>query len=154
MEQTCPCGSGQLLSACCAPIIGAARLAATPVELMRSRYSAYVLQDINYLISSWHPDCAAHHWREQLVASAAETQWRGLTIVSHQVDKQGSHGQVEFIARFYDVKQQRPGFIHERSRFVRLDGCWYYRDGTHLQPNRNDPCPCGSGKKYKKCCGQ
>ncbi|WP_411751462.1 SEC-C metal-binding domain-containing protein, partial [Serratia sp. (in: enterobacteria)] len=44
--------------------------------------------------------------------------------------------------------------MHERSRFLRLEQRWYYIDGTKPQPGRNAICPCGSGKKYKKCCGQ
>ncbi|EAX7120348.1 hypothetical protein AIW16_22500, partial [Salmonella enterica] len=61
-------------------------------------------------------------------------------------------GYVSFIARFSE--QGKTGAIIERSRFIKENGQWYYIDGTRPQLGRNDPCPCGSGKKFKKCCGQ
>ncbi|WP_256937142.1 YchJ family metal-binding protein, partial [Enterobacter chuandaensis] len=61
-------------------------------------------------------------------------------------------GFVSFVARF--TENHKPGAIIERSRFLKESGQWYYIDGTCPQFGRNDPCPCGSGKKFKKCCGQ
>ncbi|NDL62454.1 YchJ family protein [Acerihabitans arboris] len=153
MDITCPCDSGRLLDHCCGPFISGARHPGTPAELMRSRYTAFAQRNIDYLVATWHPDCQASRWRAELAGQCAATQWRGLTLREESAGKNAQEGFVEFIARFFDVQRQRPGFIHERSRFVRMDDRWYYIDGLHKQPARNDPCPCGSGKKYKKCCG-
>ena len=109
---------------------------------MRSRYSAYVLKDNDYLRKSWHPSTRP----AELDVSGDGTPWQRLLIVS--ADKE----HVEFAA-FY-----QGGQLHERSRFVCEGGQWFYLDGESLPPieektGRNAPCPCGSGKKYKRCCG-
>ncbi|WP_413738741.1 YchJ family protein [Sodalis sp. RH21] len=154
MENPCPCGSGLNLNVCCGPFISGVSVPPTPVALMRSRYTAFARHDVDYLIATWHPACDAARWRGEIAANFAATQWRGLEILQETAGKNADEGYVEFIARFFDQQRQRPGFIHERSRFVRSAERWYYMDGVHKQPARNDPCPCGSGKKYKKCCGQ
>lgn len=153
MENLCPCQSGVDFQLCCAPLITGTRSPALPVELMRSRYTAFVLQNVDYLIATWHPDSNAAQWRSEISGNFVTTQWLGLVILHTTDVKQSDEGYVEFIARFYDETKQRPGFIHERSRFVRMAERWYYVDGVHKLPARNDPCPCGSGKKFKKCCG-
>ncbi|UWN49666.1 hypothetical protein ASALC70_01880 [Alcanivorax sp. ALC70] len=77
--------------------------------------------------------------------------WLGLTVLSSDADR----GQVHFRA----LRRRGKGFsvLEESSRFVREDGHWFYLDGdstvSNLKPGRNEPCPCGSGKKFKKCCG-
>ncbi len=152
MENLCPCQSGLDFQSCCGPLIAGIRPARLPVELMRSRYSAFALGNVDYLIATWHPDCNAVQWRSEISGNFANTQWLGLAILQTTEIKQSDEGYVEFIARFFDKAKQRPGFIHERSRFVRMAERWYYVDGVHKLPARNDPCPCGSGKKYKKCC--
>ncbi|QWA08958.1 YchJ family protein [Sodalis ligni] len=154
MEDLCHCGSGLLFDECCKPFINGHRFPLKPVQLMRSRYTAYVLHNLDYLISTWHPDCRAEQWRDDIAANFPLTEWKGLTIKDERAGKNGHESYVEFIALFYDRHNRRPGFIHERSRFVQLNERWYYIDGIHQQPLRNAPCPCGSGKKYKKCCGQ
>nr|WP_246580074.1 YchJ family metal-binding protein [Candidatus Sodalis endolongispinus] len=126
----------------------------TPEQLMRSRYSAYVLQNVNYLIATWHPQAGAEAWRDEITAGFGTTRWRGLEVQECATGQDSDTGYVTFLARFYDERQRRNGFIHERSRFVRLNERWYYVDGRHIVPGRNAPCPCGSGLKYKKCCGQ
>ena len=114
---------------------------------MRSRYSAFVRDDADYVRASWHPDTRP----VELTLEAGE-QWLGLEIVDAKQD--GDSGQVHFGATHRDGD----GFavLEERSRFVRENGHWFYLDGQHtvtpLKPGRNDPCPCGSGRKFKKCC--
>ena len=154
MSQTCPCGSGVTYSLCCQPYHKGTDTAPTPVALMRSRYTAYVMNDVAYLLASWHPDCRAEQWRESLAESAAQTRWLGLRIIEEAAGRGPDEGFVEFAARFSEGDDPRVHLLHERSRFLRVNERWYYRDGTHLQSGRNDACPCGSGKKYKKCCGQ
>jgi SEC-C motif-containing protein len=120
---------------------------------MRSRYTAYVRQDADYLIATWHPDCRAESWRTAITNSFGNTQWLGLTLIEETAGASVDEGFVEFIARFTEG-ESKPSAMHERSRFLRLEQRWYYIDGTKPQPGRNATCPCGSGKKYKKCCGQ
>ena len=94
---------------------------------------------------------------------AEQSTWLGLEIVDTEAGgMDDENGVVEFIARFTEKGQ--PKQHHERSRFSKHAGRWYYLDGEVPKPQtqrhegpkvgRNDPCPCGSGKKYKKCCGK
>lgn len=93
--------------------------------LMRSRYTAYVLQDETYVLASWHPSTRPAQARPD-----PDTRWLGLEVRDHQ-EIDATHAQVEFVAR-YRV-QGRGGRLHERSRFVREpDGRWYYVDGEVL----------------------
>ncbi|XBS68263.1 YchJ family metal-binding protein [Acerihabitans sp. KWT182] len=150
MENPCHCGSGMDFADCCGPFITGLRYPPNPVQLMRSRYTAYVLHELDYLINTWHPDCHAEQWRDDLAGHFPITEWRRLTINDAVTGKNSHEAYVEFIAAFYDLQAKRPGFIHERSRFVQLNERWYYIDGIYQQPLRNAPCPCGSGKKFKK----
>ena len=156
----CPCGSGTDFDQCCGPIIGGAP-APSPEALMRSRYTAFVRDEIDH-IENTH----AHDVRDDFNRSSAENlarsvKWMGLEIVKTEGGAEDDEaGTVEFIARF---KQDGELMAHhELSTFRREDGRWFYVDGTinpKGQPRqvekvgRNEPCPCGSGKKYKKCCG-
>jgi SEC-C motif-containing protein len=120
---------------------------------MRSRFTAFVLGDSAYLLASWHPSTRP----VELDLGDDATEWQGLTILSAEAGMQGDiKGVVEFAARY--CRQEREGVLHERSRFLFETGKWFYLDGD-IQPDkpsrtgRNAPCPCGSGKKYKRCCG-
>lgn len=119
---------------------------------MRSRYSAYVLHDAEYLRSSWHPAT-----RPEQVEMTPQLRWLELEIIDAPVPL-GDEGWVEFSARCSvagRVEQMR-----ERSRFMREEGRWFYVDGRlhagakPVKIGRNEPCPCGSGRKYKQCCGK
>jgi len=152
VSESCPCCSGLEYSLCCQPWLNGDGIPPTPQALMRSRYTAYAKGDADYLIATWHPDCDAARFRESLEESFAVTRWLSLHIVEAQVPGDNAEGYVTFFARFSE--NQRNSFIHERSRFLRLAQRWYYVDGTFPETGRNDRCPCGSGKKFKKCCGQ
>jgi SEC-C motif domain protein len=146
-EDQCPCGSGKGLSACCAPL-HAGKSADTAERLMRSRYAAYVLGDTAYLRATWHPDTCPQD------ISAGPSRWLGLRILHCEGGQVGDgEGTVEFVAAFYERGSVRE--LHETSRFVRQDGRWLYVDGrVKLRDfGRNEPCPCGSGRKLKRCCG-
>ena len=158
----CPCGSKQDYSSCCGAVIGGARRAATAEQLMRSRYSAYVKKEIGWLRSSLHPSQRADFNEATTREWAERAEWLGLEIVNTvKGGPSDSDGKVEFIAAFSesDKKQEH----REVSTFEKVDGIWYFKDGKPLaaatvkreapKTGRNDPCPCGSGKKYKKCCG-
>ncbi|WP_082044159.1 YchJ family protein [Aeromonas sp. L_1B5_3] len=148
----CPCGSNLSLDLCCGSLHGGAP-ALTPEQLMRSRYSAFVLGLGDYLVHSWHPDYLGDLTAELL--SQTDTQWDSLEIIASQGGPDDILGMVEFKAWF--VEGETRHCLHERSRFVRHEGRWVYTDGeidpVPLRIGRNDPCPCGSGKKFKKCCG-
>lgn len=119
---------------------------------MRSRYTAYARHDADYLVQTWHPSCDAQRFKSSLEASFEATTWRSLHIIEAEIPDAHQEGFVTFFARFSE--NQRESFIHERSRFLHEDQRWYYIDGTFPETGRNDRCPCGSGKKFKKCCAQ
>ncbi|WP_407439761.1 YchJ family protein [Lelliottia sp.] len=152
MTQLCPCGSALEYSLCCQRYLSGDQLAPDPSHLMRSRYTAFVIKDADYLIKTWHPSCQAADFRQEIVSGFANTQWQGLTIYETSIGQTANEGFVSFVARF--IEHDKPGAIIERSRFILEGGQWYYIDGTRPQFSRNDACPCGSGKKFKKCCGQ
>lgn len=119
---------------------------------MRSRYTAYVMHNVDYLIATWHPECQAETWRDAITRSFANTEWLGLNLIEESVVDGSREGFVEFIARFSENGGHCQA-IHERSRFLQLEQRWYYIDGIQPKLGRNAGCPCGSGQKYKKCCG-
>lgn len=146
-NDACPCQSGRSYNACCRPY-HQGEAAPTPEALMRSRYSAFALGLPDYLLQTWHPDT-----RPGKVTLDDGERWVGLTIL--EAGAKGELGWVHFRA----ISQEGNAFavLEERSNFVLEAGRWYYRDGEHevsrLVPGRNDTCPCGSGRKFKKCCG-
>lgn len=119
---------------------------------MRSRYTAFVMKDADYLVRTWHPSCHAASFRQDIEHGFANTEWLGLTIFAADAGRTPDEGFVSFVARFRE--HNKNGAIIERSRFLQEHGQWYYIDGTRPLIGRNDPCPCGSGKKFKKCCAQ
>ena len=157
----CPCGSGREFSDCCEPFIKGESLPDTAEQLMRSRYSAYATQNIDYLHTSLHPDHQSDHDVNAARRWAANSDWLGLEIVStSEGGKDDDTGIVEFKASYREKGKTR--HLHEISSFQKVEGRWTYVDGRMPKPEtirnvekvgRNDPCPCGSGKKYKKCCG-
>lgn len=154
--EPCPCGSGQAFSACCEPVIALRGSASTALQLMRSRYSAFARGDARHILAS-HQDSMATISPEKirhLQAELHEQNWLALRILdSHQGSESDTHGTVEFCA-FYRTRNGRVEQLHEHSRFVRDESGWLYVDGDPLPPvamGRNDPCWCGSGRKYKKC---
>lgn len=151
MSTPCPCGSHQPLSACCSPLHQGA-LPASAEQLMRSRYSAYVLGLIDYLVSTTLPAQQGELDREAIAQWSRSSHWLGLEVEAHR--PQSGHpprAQVVFTARWQD-----DGGIHshrECSDFVQCAGRWFFIDpSVALRSGRNDPCPCGSGLKFKKCC--
>ncbi|MFA5354293.1 MAG: YchJ family protein [Thermodesulfovibrionales bacterium] len=160
---TCPCGSNLSYAECCLPVIRGEKKADTAVQLMRSRYSAYVNKEIDYIFNSLHPDHRADYDEKSTRSWAESAQWYGLEIISVTAGgPEDSEGDVEFIATFAEKGMRHEH--HELSTFKKEDGIWYLVEGKTLparqvvrespKVGRNEPCPCGSGKKYKKCCGQ
>ncbi len=158
----CPCGSELSYEECCRPLITGRRKAETAEQLMRSRYSAYVEKEIPYLRASLHPDHRNDYDEKASREWAESAEWHSLQILNTTGGAhEDSEGQVEFGEAFTQKKVRPPH--HTLSEFTRADGTWYFVSGKEVKPKpvvrtepkigRNDPCPCGSGKKHKKCCG-
>ncbi|HEX9100668.1 MAG TPA: YchJ family protein [Polyangia bacterium] len=158
---SCPCGSGLPLLACCGPLLDGVAAAPTAEALMRSRYTAHVLARIDYLLDTHDPSTRAGVDRAAVERWARESTWLGLTIVARE---RGGAGDDDGVVEFQAAHRVGGARVvhHERSRFARRQGRWTYVDGDVVKPaavrraatpGRNDPCPCGSGKKYKRCCG-
>jgi SEC-C motif-containing protein len=157
----CYCGEAKLFSDCCEPLIMGEKTAQTAEHLMRSRYSAYVAVDVKYVIATTYPTQQKNFDEADIRAWAVANQWQKLEVIATQKGKFNEEdGEVEFKASFID-NTGTPQIHHEISTFVKENGQWYYLSGiigsTSAVPqtqNRNDFCACGSGKKYKKCCGK
>ena len=154
--QPCPCGSGKNFDACCGPVLAGQRRPATAEELMRSRFTAHVAQDYAYLHRTYRPTSRLPFKGEDDPATLG---WTRLVIHSHEPGQNPDHAFVDFTAYF--AEQGVEHAVPEKSEFHRVDGQWLYTRSTRTGPapakaapkvGRNDPCPCGSGKKYKQCC--
>ena len=121
----CPCGSRLAFAACCG-LLHAGADAPTAEALMRSRFAAFAVGDVAYLLRSWHPST-----RPTDLDLDADVVWRRLQIVD-TVDggPDDTEGVVEFRASFRG--DEGAGVMHERSRFSRVDGRWVYVDGDQL----------------------
>jgi SEC-C motif-containing protein len=158
---SCPCGSGTAYSECCEPVISGAQPAETAEQLMRARYSAYAKGEMDFIFGSTHPDHRKGYDHKGTKEWAESSEWQGLEIIETRAGgREDSEGQVEFVARFLEKGIQREH--RECAHFKRESGNWYFTDGSMVKPKpiiankigRNDPCVCGSGLKYKKCCGK
>ncbi len=119
---------------------------------MRSRYSAFCMGQANYLIETHHPSQRRDDDMQSLQTTIDANNWQGLQVVSTQMTGL-AEGDVEFVAYCGDSLEDQ---LHERSRFVKENGQWYYLDGEILSPRtpgRNEPCWCGSTRKFKRCHG-
>lgn len=151
MTTLCPCQSQLAYTECCAPLHQGAP-AADALALMRSRYAAYVLHDIGYIVATTVPAQQTLLDPTALQAWAEQTQWNGLEIVQHQPKIGKHHAQVEFKAYF--VADGVEHVHHEHSAFVQINTRWYFIDPTVPLPSMKSACFCGSTKKFKACCGQ
>ena len=143
----CCCGSGKKYSDCCQRYHLKHCYPDNCLALMRSRFSAYALGGLGqYLFETWCPTVQVNLSVSELQQS--DIDWTSLTILDH------GHDWVEFVAWYRNAD----GFdyLHERSKFIQIDGRWLYQTGQifehMIKLGRNDACPCGSGKKFKKCC--
>ncbi len=164
-DSTCPCrqtASLRLpLSGCCGPYLDGAP-APSPEALMRSRYTAYAVGNVDYLHDTLAPEARHDFDRKSVTHWSKTSQWTGLDIIGTEGGQPGDHeGFVEFVAHF--VADGKAQDHRERSRF-RFDPegkRWLFVEQANRKtapivkgkvPGRNDPCTCGSGLKYKKCC--
>jgi len=156
-DSPCPCGSGQPFSACCAPIIAGQVRVETAEKLMRARFTAHVTHDWAFLHRTYQVSARTPY---APAAEEPEIGWTKLVVHAHEPGGQPDTAFVDFSAHYADKGHDLA--LHEKAEFKRIGGEWIYtrsvREGpapikaAHPKPGRNDPCPCGSGKKYKHCC--
>ena len=163
-DELCPCASGKNFGECCGPVLAGKRKPATAAELMRARYSAYAVCDVDFLFKSSGPEVQAEFDKKTTREWSESATWQGLDILGTEKGGEGDEeGYVAFVAHY--AANGQPCQHRETSYFKRIDGDWRFIDGEidndvetyrREEPKigRNDPCPCGSGKKYKKCCGK
>jgi len=153
----CPCGSGSLFEACCEPILTGKRAAASAEQLMRARFTAHVAHDFKFLHATYRPTSALPYVAEE---GEPTLQWTKLVVHAHETTDNPDKAFVDFSA--YGTEDGTEKVLHEKAEFLRINGTWLYTREARLGPapyksatpkvGRNDPCPCGSGKKYKQCC--
>ncbi|MCJ0830666.1 YchJ family protein [Acinetobacter sp. NIPH1876] len=151
-SQNCPCGQGQY-AACCQPLHLKQQVAQTAEQLMRSRYSAFALQQIDYILQTTALGQQSALDRAAIADWSQSNQWLKLDVVQHQPKLDKTHALVEFKAHYHDGTQAH--IHHEISHFVLHQQQWYFLDPTlEMQTTMKQPCICGSGKKFKQCCAQ
>jgi SEC-C motif domain protein len=161
--ENCPCGSGIDYNECCKPFIHDDRPASTAEALLRSRYTAFTEAAVEYIQNTTHPDKKAQFDPKSTRNWAENSQWHQLEILNSMAGTaEDETGEIEFIATY--TQEETKTKHHENAQFKKMDGKWFFYDGEMVKPQpvarktpkigRNAPCLCGSGKKYKKCCGK
>ncbi len=155
----CLCGSKISQVNCCAVFHSGAKIAPTAEALMRSRFTAYALQNEIYLLETWDDSKRPNSVD---FSKEGDVEWIGLTIISKKKGAEKDRkGIVEFKARYRLDDDEY--VMNEISRFVKKQGKWLYLDGVvksidkvgqQTSQGKNVPCSCGSGKKFKRCCGK
>jgi SEC-C motif-containing protein len=168
--QECPCGSVFPYTDCCGLLIRGSS-ADTAEDLMRSRYTAHVVEEWDYLVKTRFS--GERKDQEDLETLNEGVEWKKLEVLhTHKGGQADDEGEVSYSATF--EKNGKTETLQETARFLREEGRWVYC-GEKSQPKivppkvsqsvkpfvrtgakvgRNDPCTCGSGKKFKKCCGR
>ncbi|MBP9681839.1 MAG: YchJ family protein [Bacteriovorax sp.] len=162
MSKTCACGSEKSYKECCEPYLLGTQKPSTAEQLMRSRYTAFAVGEMDYIYNTHHESTRKGLDMDGVKSWALNSEWLGLEILgTDKGSEKDSEGQVEFRCKFnFNGKEQAH---HELSTFTKENGQWFFVDGVQKnntvrrsepKVGRNDPCPCGSGKKAKKCCHQ
>lgn len=159
----CYCGSGIAFAECCEPYLTGSAQAPTAEKLMRARYSAYASGQVDFVHDTMVPEAREGFDRDSAKEWSAKSKWLGIEVLNlEDGTEKDDFGIVEFVARYTSEDTELEH--HEIAEFKKVDGQWFFVDGRLVtqQPivresakvGRNDPCVCGSGKKYKKCCGR
>lgn len=128
IHKKCPCGSGKPFQYCCEPIVSGQKSAPTAEALMRSRYTAFAMGAIDYLINTTAPEKRGEDDAEILADQVKYTNWTGLTILDKNLGgRNDQEGMVEFEAQFETDDQN--GTLYEKSNFRRENEQWVYVDG-------------------------
>jgi SEC-C motif-containing protein len=159
MVDYCKCCSGKKFTLCCEPYLKGVLSPDTPEKLMRSRYSAFSLLNIDYIQETMRGKPLINFDKDSVYLWAKNVAFIKLEIIKTSMDEPNK-GCVEFIATF--IENDKLNYIHENSEFIKEDCVWYYCDGAqnpsknkyiHKIP-RNSICPCGAAKKFKNCHGK
>ena len=136
IQPFCPCGSQIRYLDCCDVYLRGNAIAPTAEALMRSRYSAYSKGDVEYLIQTQYPKKRKNTDRQMLLKTMENTNWMGLTVLKTQKGGVNDRrGVVEFAALYRGLELTDQIYqLHERSRFIKEDGVWFYQDGDSLPP--------------------
>lgn len=154
--KNCLCGNKLTFEQCCQPIVSGEINAKNAEQLMRSRFTAYAIKDYQYILQTYASAQRTKLTVSELANSDQDTLWLSLQVLTHR--SQSNTAQVEFKA-FYQIDSHYY-VMHELSDFVLHHGKWFYstgviqKDSGKFSPERNSQCVCGSGKKFKKCCGK
>ncbi len=151
-EKICPCQSGKTYDLCCRIIHLDQQKAELPEQLMRARYSAYALAMKDFILSSW-----AFESRPEQLTLDSKIRWITLEIVdSEPISAQMTSAHVSFAAKY--VQNNSFFILEERSTFIKRSNRWFYLNGDSrsdtVKLGGKAKCPCGSGKKFKRCCLQ
>ena len=161
---SCPCDSGKTYTTCCEPFLTGQDYPETIEKLMRSRYTAFTKVEMDYILETHDPKTRNETDMDANREWAETANWQGLEIldVAHGGPKD-QEGFIEFKAFYAEGDGDDVFEHHEVGEFVKRQGKWYFHDGQDLNQEtyvreepkvgRNEPCSCGSGKKFKKCCG-
>jgi len=150
----CPCGLTNTFENCCYKIING-KPATTAEQLMRSRYSAYVTNNAQYLFDTYADTSRKETSVADIAQWAKQCKWIALSVISAHTNTNSTI--VEFSAKY--LQKSKLCLLHEQSRFIKTNGRWYYLDGdiiSHKELSKiksNNLCPCDSNRKFKKCCG-
>ena len=162
----CPCGALEetklTYGECCGRLHAGIEKPKTAEELLRSRYSAFVTGDIDYVIRTTHSKMVSEIKRDEIETWSKNSTWHGLRVMQKEGGELNDEkGSIIFEARYELEGKKNEHF--EKSFFEKENGVWKFFDaqGVHMgtyvreapKTGRNDPCTCGSGKKFKKCCG-
>lgn len=120
----CYCGKSSEFEACCGPYLGGTSFPLNPEQLMRSRYTAYVLGNVDYLLQTTHPNTRRFHRREDILQWSTSNTWIRLEVITAKKEF------VHFKAYFRDYLG-RSQVHEERSRFKKEHGKWYYLDAQY-----------------------
>lgn len=132
MEQLCYCGSGLKYKVCCEKYILGQVLPETPEKLMRSRYSAFATQNIDYITATLDPQAMDQYDRNSNKEWAEKSLFIELQIISSS--ENGPKGAVEFIAKY---EYEKEIFVHhEKSKFRKKNGQWYFREGKIIKAEK------------------
>ena len=161
--KSCPCGSELELSQCCLPFIQDKKKPVVAEQLLRARYTAFTLGEVDYILSTHHSRTLQEVKRQEIEEWSKNSNWLGLKIVQSEAGKEtDTQGTILFCAQYHSEDKNHDHW--EQSYFEKENGEWRFLDAKGVQAGpvrregpkvgRNDPCHCGSEQKYKKCHGK
>jgi SEC-C motif domain protein len=160
LKNACPCGSEKTFENCCSPLIQGKAFAKTAEDLLRARYTAFTVGAVDFILKTHHSKTVHEVKREEIEEWSKSSEWLGLKVIEKSEGTENDEKATIIFQAQYKVKEKLEDHF-EKSFFEKENGQWKFLDahGLHQGPyvrsepklGRNDPCHCGSGKKFKKC---